>query len=84
MASDWRPVVYPAFLRSLLRHVRRLERDAVAHLDELERQALASEVPAAVLINGTLIRGLLRYVHRLERDAVARAHVQDFGIGELG
>jgi hypothetical protein len=46
MASDWRPVVYPAFLRSLLRHVRRLERDAVAHLDELERQAMASEVPA--------------------------------------
>lgn len=33
-----------------------------------------------VLINGTL----LRYVHRLERDAVARAHVQDFGTGELG
>jgi hypothetical protein len=41
--------VDPAFLRSLLRYVRRLERDAVAHLDELERQAMASEVRKRVV-----------------------------------
>jgi hypothetical protein len=39
-----------------------------ARLDQLERHAMASEVPAAVLVDRALIRGLMRYVRRLERD----------------